>query len=227
MAPVVPPAHATFYGQMSSITVNHPLCSRLYVMQAEAAEERGLADQRKSMLDGLAGHILEIGAGNGMNFRHYPDQVTQVEAFEPDAYLRRFAVEAAEQAPVPIEVGDAPAEEVPLGDGSVDTAVASLVLCSVKDLDWAIAELHRVVKPGGELRFNEHVRSERRGRGALQRVADATVWPHVSGGCHLGRETGRALEDGGFRIKRVERFGFRVGGLDPPKTHLLGVAQRL
>lgn len=211
----------------ATVTVNHPLCSRLYVKQAEAAEGRGLADQRQSMLRGLAGSVLEIGAGNGMNFRHYPATVTSVEAFEPDPYLRRFAAEAAEQASITIQLGNAPAEAIPLDDGSVDAAVASLVLCSVKDVDRAIAELHRVVKPGGEVRFNEHVRSERRGRGVLQRVADATVWPRVSGGCHLGRETGLALEAGGFKIVRVERFGFRVGGLDPPKTHLLGVARRV
>jgi len=209
------------------VTVSHPLCARLYVKQAEAAESSGLADQRRRMLDGLAGRVVEIGAGNGMNFHHYPAQVTSVEAFEPDPYLRRFATDAADEAAVPIHVGDAPAEDVPLEGSSVDAAVASLVLCSVKDLDRAIAELHRVVKPGGELRFNEHVRSDHPFKGALQRVADTTVWPTLSGGCHLGRETGVALEDGGFKIEHVERFGFRVGGLDPPKRHLLGVARRV
>jgi ubiquinone/menaquinone biosynthesis C-methylase UbiE len=211
----------------AAVRVNHPLCSRLYVKQAEAAESKGLAEQRRRMLDGLAGTVLEIGAGNGMNFRHYPRSVTGVEAFEPDAYLRRSAADAVERAPVPVRLGDAPAEDVPLGDASVDAAVASLVLCSVKDLDGAVAELHRVVRPGGELRFNEHVRSDRPLRGAVQRFADATMWPLFSGGCHLGRETGAALEEGGFRIERVERFGFRVGGLDPPKSHLLGVARRV
>jgi len=211
----------------ATVTVNHPLCSRLYVKQAETAEARGLADQRQRMLGGLTGSVLEIGAGNGMNFRHYPATVTAVQACEPDPYLRRFAVEAADEAPVPVSVGDAPAEELPLEDASFDAAVASLVLCSVKDLDRAVAELHRVVKPGGELRFNEHVRSDRRFRGAVQRIADATVWTTLSGGCHLGRQTGDALEAGGFKIEQVERFGFRVGGVDPPKTHLLGVARRM
>ena len=90
-----------------------------------------------------------------------------------------------------------------------------------------MAELRRVVKPGGELRFNEHVASDRSFRRAIQRAADATVWPIVSGGCHLGRDTATALTDGGFRIEEVERFGFRVSALDPPKSHLLGVARRV
>ncbi|GAC1396144.1 MAG: hypothetical protein NVS4B6_03250 [Mycobacterium sp.] len=85
-----------------------------------------------------------------------------------------------------------------------------------KDLAGAVAELHRVVRPGGETRFAEHVASEHPLWKALQRTADATVWPTISGGCHLGRDTGKALDDGGFRIERFERFVFSVSALDPP-----------
>jgi ubiquinone/menaquinone biosynthesis C-methylase UbiE len=208
-------------------TVSHPLCARLYVKQAEAAEPKGLADQRRRMLAGLAGHVVEIGAGNGLNFGHYPSTVAMVHAFEPEPYLRALAEQAAENAAVAISVGEAVAEDLPLGDASVDAAVASLVLCSVKDLAGAIAEIHRVVQPGGELRFNEHVASQHSLRRAVQRAADATVWPTISGGCHLGRETEAALEDGGFRIERVERFEFSVSALDPTKTHILGTARRV
>lgn len=133
---------------------------------------------------------------------------------------------AAETAAVPVTMGEAIAEHLPLEDPSVDAVVASLVLCSVKDLAGAVAELHRVVRPDGELRFNEHVASDHPFRRALQRTADATVWPTLSGGCHLGRDTGKALEDGGFRIERVERFVFSVAAVDRPKTHILGTARR-
>jgi ubiquinone/menaquinone biosynthesis C-methylase UbiE len=208
-------------------TVSHPLCARLYVKQAEAAESRGLADQRRRMLAGLAREVVEIGAGNGLNFTHYPDAVTMAHAFEPEPYLRAIAVHAGENAAVPVTVSDAVAEDLPLDDASVDAAVASLVLCSVKDPVRAVAELHRVVRSGGELRFNEHVASEHPLRRALQRTADATLWPTLSGGCHLGRETGLVLEDGGFRIERVERFVFSVSALDPPKSHILGTARRI
>ena len=209
-----------------STTVSHPLCARLYAKQAEAAESRGLADQRRRMLAGLAGHVVEIGAGNGLNFEHYPDAVTMVHAFEPDPYLRALAIRAAENAPVSVSVGEAIAEDLPLPDGSVDAAVVSLVLCSVKDVVRAVAELHRVVRPGGELRFNEHVASVQSLRRVLQRTADATVWPLLSGGCHLARDTGKAFEDGGFRMGRVEHFEFSVPALDPKKTHILGTAYR-
>jgi len=209
-----------------STTVGHLLCARLYAKQAEAAESQGLADQRRRMLAGLAGRVVEIGAGNGLNFAHYPDAVTMVHAFEPDPYLRTLAIRAAENAPVSVSVDEAIAEDLPLPDGSVDAAVVSLVLCSVKDVVRAVAELHRVVRPGGELRFNEHVASVQSLRRVLQRTADATVWPLLSGGCHLGRDTGKAFEDGGFRIGRVERFEFNVSALDPKKTHILGTAYR-
>jgi ubiquinone/menaquinone biosynthesis C-methylase UbiE len=179
------------------------------------------------MLEGVAGSVVEIGAGNGLSFGHYPPAVTVVHAFEPDPYLRPLAIEAAAEARVSISVGDAAAEDVPLADASVDAAVASLVLCSVSDIDQAIGELHRVLRPGGELRFNEHVVSDQRAWRALQRAADATLWPIVSGGCHLGRDTRAALEQRGFEIVRVKRFGFRVSALDPPKSHLLGIARRV
>jgi SAM-dependent methyltransferase len=208
-------------------TVSHPLCARLYAKQAEAAESRGLADQRRRMLAGLAGRVVEIGAGNGLNFAHYPDSVTMVHAFEPDPYLRALAIRAAENAAVSVSVGEAIAEGLPLPDGSVDAAVASLVLCSVNDVVRAVAELHRVVRPGGELRFNEHVASAQSLRRALQRTADVTVWPLLSGGCHLGRDTGKAFEDGGFRVEHVDRFVFSVSALDPPKSHILGTARRI
>jgi ubiquinone/menaquinone biosynthesis C-methylase UbiE len=207
--------------------VSHPLCARLYAKQSEAAESRGVADQRRRMLAGLAGAVVEIGAGNGLNFARYPQTVTLVHAFEPDPYLRSLALRAADNAAVPVKVGDAVAEDLPLEDASVDAAVASLVLCSVRNPAQAIAELYRVVRPGGELRFNEHVASERPLGRALQRTADATLWPLISGGCHLGRATAEALEDGGFRIERVEQFVFSVSALDPPKTHILGTARRV
>jgi ubiquinone/menaquinone biosynthesis C-methylase UbiE len=185
-----------------------------------------MADQRQRMLTGLHGEIVEIGAGNGLNFAHYPQSVVAVRAFEPDPYLRALAAQAAGHAPVAVSVGEAVAEDLPLDDASVDAAVASLVLCSVKDVNQAVAELRRVVRPGGELRFNEHVAANRPLLRALQRTADATIWPTVAGGCHLGRDTEAALKDGGFRIERVERFVFSVSALDPPKAHILGTARR-
>jgi ubiquinone/menaquinone biosynthesis C-methylase UbiE len=103
----------------------------------------------------------------------------------------------------------------------------SLTLCSIADVETALAELHRVVRADGELRFFEHVASPRWIARALQRAADATVWPHLSGGCHLGRDTGRLIASAGFEVIRCEQFSFRIPPLDPPKTHIIGVARRV
>jgi ubiquinone/menaquinone biosynthesis C-methylase UbiE len=127
---------------------------------------------------------------------------------------------------VPVTVLDGLGEQLPFADDSSDAGVASLTLCSIGDVETALAELQRVVRPGGELRFLEHVASPRRTARALQRTADATVWPYLSGGCHLGRDTGRLIEAAGFEIERCERFVFRISPLDPPKTHIIGVARR-
>ena len=218
---------ATYTGELRQRTERLFVGAFYEALQDGAAESRGLADQRRRMLAGLAGQVVEIGAGNGLNFAHYPPTVTRVHAFEPEPYLRTLAMRAAERSAVPVSVGDRTAEDLPLEDAGVDAAVASLVLCSVRDLGAAVAELHRVVRPGGELRFNEHVASRRPFQRAVQRTADATIWPTISGGCHLARDTEAAFEDGGFRMERVERFVFSVSALDPPKSHILGCARRL
>jgi SAM-dependent methyltransferase len=206
--------------------VDHPLCARLYARQSVQAERLGIAARRAQLLDGLAGRVLEIGAGNGLNFRHYPAAVDEVVAVEPERHLRRLAVAAAAEARVPVGVVDALAEQLPFAAGNFDAAVASLTLCSIGDVAAALAELHRVVRSDGELRFFEHVASSRRAARTLQRAADATVWPRLSGGCHLARDTGRLIEAAGFELVRCDRFSFRIPPLDPPKTHILGVARR-
>jgi ubiquinone/menaquinone biosynthesis C-methylase UbiE len=201
------------------------VCARLYVRQSAQAERIGLAARRAQLLDGLAGRVVVIGAGNGLNFAHYPASVTDVVAAEPERHLRALAERAAREAPVPVTVVDVVAEQLPWPDGAFDAAVVSLVLCSIDDVEAALVELRRVLRPDGELRFLEHVASPRPATRAVQRAADATVWPRLSGGCHLGRETDRLIEEAGFAIESCERFRFRIPPLDPPKMHVLGVAR--
>jgi ubiquinone/menaquinone biosynthesis C-methylase UbiE len=147
-----------------------------------------------------------------------------VVAVEPEPYLRAKSEEAATHAPVAVRVVDGLADDLPVEDASLDAGVVSLVLCSVPDQDTALAELHRKIKPGGELRFLEHVISNRESRRRVQRLLDKTFYPRVAGGCHLTRDTRAAIERAGFSVQRSRRFPFPPGKLGIP--HILGSARR-
>jgi ubiquinone/menaquinone biosynthesis C-methylase UbiE len=150
-----------------------------------------------------------------------------VVAVEPEAYLRSLAERAARDAAVPVRVVDGVAERLPFRDGEFDAAVVSLVLCSVDDLPRALAELRRVLRPGGRLHFWEHVRAEGGRMPAVQDVLDRTIWPRMGGGCHTGRDTAAAIEAAGFRIERLERFTFPETRLPlPTGPQILGIAVR-
>jgi ubiquinone/menaquinone biosynthesis C-methylase UbiE len=204
----------------------HPLFSRLHPVITSMREKRGDADNRAELVSGLSGRVIEIGSGIGANFRYYPGTVEKLVAVEPQPWLRQRAEEAAAEATISIEVVDGDAEALALPDGSFDAAVASLMLCSVDDQDAVIAELFRVVKPGGQLRFFEHVVSERPTFRRLQKVADATVYPHLIGGCHIGRDTKANIESAGFQVTACRRFPMRLNLLTPTEPHLLGTALR-
>src|SRR3954447_13902469 len=126
----------------------HPLFARLWIKASPKAEDKGAGAHRDDMLAGLEGRVLELGAGNGLNFAHYPATVSEVVAVEPEPYLREKASGRATEAAVPVRVIEGEADRIPLQDASVDAAVASLVLCSVPDQARALAELRRVLKPG-------------------------------------------------------------------------------
>ena len=205
---------------------NPSLFARIYLRMSDKAERAGQAQRRAQLLEGLQGRVLEVGAGHGLNFPHYPTSVTEVVAVEPDPTLRELAQREAASAQVQINVVDGDAGSLPAGDGEFDAAIASLVLCSVPDPDKALAELRRVLRPGGELRFYEHVRSRSAGFARFQRVVDVG-WPVVGGGCHTSRDTGAAIERAGFEIETCDRFDFRPGILHTPvKPHIFGTARR-
>ncbi len=173
-----------------------------------------------------AGKVIEVGAGSGLNFAHYPASVTEVVAVEPEPYLRARASEAARMARLMVRVVDGTADRLPAGDGAFDAVVASLVLCSVPDQAAALAECLRVLRPGGELRFYEHVLADEPRLARLQRRADL-IWPHLGAGCHTSRDTLRAIERAGFSVSACRRFTFRPCVLGAPVSpHVLGRATR-
>ncbi len=204
--------------------VRHPVFARVFHLFS-AAMEREVGPRRDELLDGLTGRIIEVGAGNGVNFDHYPDAVSEVVAVEPEAYLRARAVQAAARARVKVTVVDGLADELPFGNASFDAAVSSLVLCSVPDQAAALAELRRVLRLDGELRFFEHVAASIPAKARLQRSFDRWgVWPRLAGGCHCARDTRTAIETNGFRLQHERRFDVGSSWI-LTNPHTLGRAQ--
>jgi SAM-dependent methyltransferase len=203
----------------------NPQFARAYVRVSQRAERRGVAEHRRRLLGGLRGVVCEVGAGNGLNFAQYPGTVTRVIAVEPEPTLRGYAEEAARRAPVPVTVLAGHADALPVEDGSCDAVVASLVLCTVPDPATSLAEAWRVLRPGGELAFYEHVRSANRVVAALEDLA-APVWSRMAGGCHPNRDAVAEVRAAGFEVTSVDRFGFSSAPGLPRIAHTIGHAVR-
>lgn len=183
-------------------TVDNPFFARIWPTIA-AHETEQIRALRRENLSGLSGRVLEVGAGVGTNFAFYPNSVDQVVAVEPEPRLSERARAAAADAPVPVRVTDDAVEDF-ASDEPFDAVVCSLVLCSVGDPDNVLRQLHSRLRPGGELRYLEHVASGGF-RGRLQRVADATIWPRLLGNCHTHRDTERAIVGAGFEVEDARR----------------------
>lgn len=208
----------------SATTLDNPVFARLWKFMS-SHETEWLHDRRRENLDGLSGRVLEVGAGTGSNFAFYPPTVTGVIAVEPEPRLRAVAQQAAAAAPVPISVVASTVEAL-RADEPFDAVVCSLVLCSVQQPEDVLRRLYALLRPGGELRYFEHVAS-RGPRGGMQRLADATVWPRLFGNCHTHRDTEQMIATAGFQSQTSRRgFQFPAWAPVPVSEFVLGSAQR-
>lgn len=181
----------------------HRWFAAIYDKQMRSMERGFMAEMRRSALSDLKGDVLEIGAGTGANFAYYSADA-RVTALEPDPFMiERAKAKLAELGRTNITVQLLPAERLPLDDSSVDAVVSTLVLCTVDDVPRSLAEIRRVLRPGGELRFVEHVR----GTGLAGSTQDLIkpVWGYFGAGCNPNRRTEDAMRAAGFDVVVTER----------------------
>jgi SAM-dependent methyltransferase len=179
------------------------------------------------LLDGVRGRVVEVGCGIGQLFARYPRAVDTLLAVEPDAEMRAAARSRTHDLRFPATVVDAtPGGGIPAARHSADVVVCCEVLCSVADPRHLLAEIRRVLRPGGELRVFEHVAAGVAVGRAAQTLLDALGWPRLLGGCHCGRATGDAVRRAGFDTSGIRRVWYaRTPMLVPLGPHLLGTAR--
>lgn len=186
--------------------------AELYDALMARSEEDGMAAWRRDLVRGLAGEVLEIGAGTGLMFPHY-DEGAQVTAVEPDEAFSALARRRAEEARARVTIVRGSAEALSFEPGRFDAVVVALVLCSVASVPAALGEIARVLRPGGELRLIEHVRSQGKAAGPLMDLVDP-VWLWLNQqGCHLNRDTEASLREAGFTLLEVRPFQVFTRGL--------------
>ncbi|RBM12174.1 SAM-dependent methyltransferase [Prauserella sp. PE36] len=177
--------------------------ARYYDSFNAPAERRWAGARRARMVGSLTGTVLEIGAGTGANLRHYRG-VRELVAAEPSAAMRERLRDAVAAVQVPVDIVDATAERLPFYETKFDAVVCGLVLCSVTDLDRALVEIRRVLKPTGQLVFFEHIRAD----GLLGWVQDRieSTWARIAAGCRPNRRTVQAIRAAGFTVRELDIF---------------------
>ena len=177
------------------------LFAALYDTIGKSSEAAGLREERRQLLAGAEGDVIELGAGTGLNLDLYPEQVTRLVLTEPDQHMRRRLQRRLKTLDRPAEIVDASAESLPFPDASFDTAVVTLVLCSVSDQQTALAEIARVLKPAGRLLFLEHVRSA---DPTIARRQDRIRPLYNLCGCNPNRDTLAGIEASPFTVESVK-----------------------
>ncbi len=162
-------------------------------------EIAGMRRRRSTLLGDARGRVVEVGAGTGLNIAHYPEGIAELVLIEPEPGMRRRLARRLQRHGRGARIVDAPAECLPLDDESVDTVVSTLVLCTVDDPEGALREIARVLRPGGQLLFVEHVRASSRFLAACQDYL-FQPWRRFAGGCRCNRPTVELMRDCGFTV---------------------------
>lgn len=176
--------------------------------------------QRERLLSGLTGRVLEIGAGDGIKLTCFPEGLDEIILVEPDPFLRTVAELPASEISTPVRILDGDLTRLPVEDAYCDAVICSLVLCCVPRPETTLSEVKRVLRPGGELRFYEHQRSDNAVVALVEAMA-TPLWARACGGCHPARDTVAAIERAGFGIERLDHLSF------DHVSHVLGVARPL
>jgi ubiquinone/menaquinone biosynthesis C-methylase UbiE len=193
----------------------HPLVAAFYDPMMRVQHLFGLARQRARTAREATGRVLELGVGTGLNLPYYAN-AAEVVGIEPDPHMLSRARSRVAAARCRVELIEGSAEALPFEDGSFDSVVVSLSLCTIPDAAAALREARRVLRPDGRLLFLEHVRAERPWAARLQDRLERP-WMRVAGGCHLNRDTVAAIGEV-FEIERIWRRGILVQGAARPRA---------
>lgn len=179
------------------------LFAAAYDRGLKGTEDAGLRQMRRETLAEASGRTIDLGAGTGANLDLFPEAVTELVLAEPDPHMAAKLRPKLAASGIEAEIVAAPAERLPFEDSSFDTAVFTLVLCTVPDPEAALAEAARVLKPGGRLLFVEHVRAEDAGLAHWQDRLEKP-WRFLADGCHCNRDTVAAIEASPLELDKVE-----------------------
>ncbi len=175
----------------------------MYDRAFTATEDAGLREMRRQALSEAQGRTIDLGAGTGANLELYPEAVSELVLAEPDPHMAKQLREKLARSPRAAELIEASAERMPFEDGSFDTAVFTLVLCTVPNPQAALAEAARILKPGGKLLFIEHVRAEDAGLARWQDRLEKP-WRFIGDGCHCNRDTVATIGASPLTVEKVE-----------------------
>jgi ubiquinone/menaquinone biosynthesis C-methylase UbiE len=174
-------------------------------LQNKVMDRGGLRDVRARVCSGLSGDVVEVGFGTGLNVPHYPEAVRTVSAVEPSERCLRIAQTRIAASPATVVAAGLNGEALALPTNAFDTALSTWTLCTIPDVDAALGEIRRVLKPGGKLHFVEHGHAPEDGVARWQGRIEHP-WKHVAGGCHLTRPISELIEQAGFKIDAVSTY---------------------